>query len=72
MLVIQEGGYNVELLGQHASGVVTALINGPDKEGKVVMKPTECDIELGIKSIEDVDASKCQDWALKNIQETRN
>lgn len=30
ILVVQEGGYNVEYLGQHASGVVQALLNGPD------------------------------------------
>jgi hypothetical protein len=43
LLVIQEGGYNVELLGQHASGVVTSLINGPDEgqeRPRVAMEPT--------------------------------
>lgn len=29
ILVIQEGGYNVDYLGQHASGVARALIEGP-------------------------------------------
>lgn len=29
ILVVQEGGYNVDFLGQHASGVVRALIAGP-------------------------------------------
>ena len=29
LLVVQEGGYNIDLLGQHASGVVRALVAGP-------------------------------------------
>ena len=65
----------MELLGQHASGVVTSLINGPDERQqsqRVAMVPTQCDAELGVRSIEDIDASRCQDWALKNIEETRN
>lgn len=31
ILVVQEGGYNVDYLGQHASGVVRALLNGPEQ-----------------------------------------
>ena len=74
VLVIQEGGYNVEFLGQHASGVATSLINGPKEQERprVAMEPTACDIELGVRSIKDVDVSGCQEWALKNIEETRN
>ena len=34
MVVIQEGGYNTNFLGQHASGVVKALMDlKPDEYG---------------------------------------
>ena len=33
VLVVQEGGYNIDFLGMHASGVVNALIYGPAPDG---------------------------------------
>ena len=48
MVVIQEGGYNTDFLGQHASGVVKALL-------KIIPEsPTQADIDAGITSIEDI------------------
>ena len=36
MLVVLEGGYNTDYLGQHASGVVKALLDvSPEDYGKL-------------------------------------
>lgn len=44
VLVVQEGGYNLELLGQHASGVVRALIRGQEpSNSQVQYEPTPSD-----------------------------
>ena len=71
VLVIQEGGYNLDFIGQHASGVARALINGPysDKSQAIVKteQATPCDLEIGVKSLSDINSAECVDWALKNI-----
>ena len=85
LLVVQEGGYNVDFLGQHSQGVVSALIRGPDEimesNGSNGLKSpqksnqwitsTEADRDVGITQISQIDASKCKEWALKNIEQTR-
>ena len=56
VLVVQEGGYNLELLGQHASGVVRALIRGTEpSSSQVEYEPTPADLEVGVKSFDDID-----------------
>ena len=69
VLVVQEGGYNVDLLGQHASGVVNALLHGPDTN-HWELEPTETDLEVGVKSFKDINPDQCKPWALQNIKET--
>jgi len=68
VLVIQEGGYNVDLLGQHASGVVRALLHGTSPMEDFQPEPTPSDEELGLSQISDIKASDCKPWALADIQ----
>lgn len=82
ILVVQEGGYNVDFLGMHASGVVSALIRGPGKaalaqsngknsqqqEDYSWIQSTEADHDVGINSISQIDASKAKAWAIKNVE----
>lgn len=86
LLVVQEGGYNVDFLGQHASGMVSALIKGTDKDGLLQssngkngqkqedyswIHSTEADHDVGINSISQIDPSKAKAWAVKNVEETK-
>jgi len=64
VLVCQEGGYNTDYLGQHASGVVRALL-GEEFE------TTKADLDAGFKKVDDVTTDKCLDWAVKNVDETK-
>ena len=67
MAVIQEGGYNLDYLGQHASGVMNALLHhGEEFEPE----PTPADKDVGANSLEDIDASEAHDWAIADIQTT--
>lgn len=50
VLVIQEGGYNVDYLGQHASGVARALIEGPECDLSK-LEPVQADIDAKIGSV---------------------
>jgi len=61
---VQEGGYNVDYLGQHASGVVQALKAGPakelgaeDTEETFVMKPEPADEDAKVRTLMDIDGS---------------
>ena len=63
VLVVQEGGYNVELIGQHASGVVNALAHGKGTWNSFKPEPTETDIEMGYSCIEDIKKENCKEWA---------
>lgn len=58
VLAVQEGGYNVEYLGQHASGVVQAL----EHFGEEAYSPpaTPADKDVGISSVDEIDASQCK------------
>ena len=67
MLVIQEGGYNVDYLGQHASGVARALISGPNMGDQ---EPTPADKDAGVSCMQDIDSAKCKEWALIDIEKT--
>lgn len=66
VLVVQEGGYNIDYLGQHASGVV----NGIFSSEPLIPSPADNDAGL-IKSIEEVDVSRVKDWARANVEQTR-
>jgi hypothetical protein len=57
----------LDYLGQHASGVVRALINGTEEEKIVPIVATPADIAVGVNSLDDIDSSKCKEWALKDI-----
>lgn len=86
ILVVQEGGYNVDFLGMHASGVVSALVRGPGedelaqnngkngrpREDYSWIQSTEADRDVGISSISQIDASKAKAWAIKNVEETKS
>jgi len=68
LLVVQEGGYNIDYLGQHASGVVNGLFSGAE-----TLKPTPADLDGGLNKslIEEVDISGVKDWAKGNVETTR-
>lgn len=69
----------MEYLGQHASGVVKALIAGPsdhdnmkDIQKHLQMDPTPADTDAGVTSMASIDSEKCKAWAAANVQETMN
>ena len=70
LLVIQEGGYNIEYLGQHASGVVNGL-----QAYSSPISPTPADIDGGLEAgktfDEQVDPQFAKEWAKANVEETR-
>lgn len=47
VIVVQEGGYNTDYLGQHASGVVKALLGHENYED-----PTKADSDAGFTSLD--------------------
>ena len=66
LLVCQEGGYNTDFLGQHASGVVKALLNMRYEE------LTQADIDAGFGSLEELlNGKECLHWAKNDVEETR-
>ena len=66
LLVCQEGGYNTDFLGQHASGVAKALL------GKEFDTPTQADIDAGFNSFDDLlNGKECLPWAKNDVEETR-
>jgi acetoin utilization deacetylase AcuC-like enzyme len=65
LLVCQEGGYNTDFLGQHASGVVSALL------GEQFIEPTQADIDAGFTKLDEIKEGKPVEWAVKNVEETR-
>ncbi len=68
LLVVQEGGYNIDYLGQHASGVVNGIILSSSE----TLVPTKADQDGGLfKSIDEVDKNKVKDWAKGNVEQTR-
>eukprot|EP00347_Sterkiella_histriomuscorum_P006078 403354151 len=67
LLVVQEGGYNVNYLGQHAQGVVNGLLG--NELNKVV---TQADRDSGITTIQEVDIKQANDYAIGNVELTRN
>lgn len=48
--MIQEGGYNIDYLGQHASGVARALIEGPEYDINN-LEPVQADLDVNINKI---------------------
>ncbi|CDW72549.1 histone deacetylase hda1 [Stylonychia lemnae] len=66
LLVVQEGGYNIDYLGQHAQGVTNGLLG--NEINKVV---TQADKDFGISTIEEVDIQKANDYAIENVELTR-
>ena len=68
MLVVLEGGYNTDYLGQHASGVAKALLNIKAKEyGEL----PQADVDAGFASVNDIKAALAADWAKENVAETK-
>lgn len=47
VVAVQEGGYNTDYIGQHASGVVKALLRQEDYG-----EPTQADIDAGYTDLE--------------------
>jgi hypothetical protein len=35
------------------------------------IEPTPADHDVGVKTLQDIDSSKCMEWALKDIEKTR-
>lgn len=75
VLVVQEGGYNVDLMGEHSSGVVKSLILGDYQLGRqgpcdLAFSPTPSDLDVGIKSIDEIAGTTKLDWAVEDINET--
>lgn len=54
VLVVQEGGYNVDLMGQHAFGLVRALLHGNEDISTFQLEPTPTDLEMGISCFDDI------------------
>ena len=74
VLVVQEGGYNIDYLGQHASGIVNALLHTTAhsiSDSLPHLTPTPADLDVGIKSVTQVEAAKAKEWAVRNVEETR-
>ena len=68
MLVVLEGGYNTDYLGQHASGVVKALLEvSPENYGKL----PQADIDAGFSSVNEINSALAKDWAKENVAETK-
>ena len=68
MIVVLEGGYNTKYLGQHASGVVKALL---DVEPKDYGQPKQADLDAGFKCPDDVKGELAQDWAKENVMDVK-
>jgi acetoin utilization deacetylase AcuC-like enzyme len=68
LLVVQEGGYNIDYLGQHASGVVQGLLGKPE-----TLTPTKADLDGGLKLTltEEIYIKAAKDWAKENVETTR-
>ena len=49
VVVVQEGGYNTDFLGQHASGVAKALLGFEDYG-----EPTQADRDAGFTELEQI------------------
>ena len=66
VVVMQEGGYNTDFLGQHASGVVKALI-GHESYGEL----TQADVDVGFSGLDEIRGENAKQWAKDNVEETR-
>jgi histone deacetylase 6 len=66
LLVCQEGGYNTDFLGQHASGVVKALLHLADYG-----ETTQADRDGGFHKVDEIDSSKCTKQAFDDVEKTR-
>ena len=67
VLVVQEGGYNVDYLGQHAEGVMRALLK------KEMSELTQADRDAGLKEgISEVQSNDAKEWAKEDVEKTRN
>ena len=60
MVVVLEGGYNTDYLGQHASGVIKAL---QDVEPEDYGPPTQADKDAGFESVEDINGEAAEEYA---------
>ena len=65
MVVVLEGGYNTKYLGIHASAVVSALL---DLE---LPKLPSSVRHNRIKAVSDIDPSQAKDWAIEDVQDTK-
>ena len=62
---MQEGGYNTDYIGQHASGVAKALI-GQEEYGE----PTQADRDAGFTELEKIKSEDARQWAKDDVAET--
>ena len=67
MVVVLEGGYNTDFLGQHASGVVNALLDVKPSD----MEATQADKDAEIKQLDIINGEFAKDWAKKDVEETK-
>ena len=67
MVVVLEGGYNTDYLGQHASGVVKAL---KDVQPADYGEPLPADEDAGFASIDDIDGDKAEEYAKEDVATT--
>ena len=68
MVVVLEGGYNTDYLGQHASGVIKAL---QDVEPEDYGPPTQADKDAGFESVEDINGEAAEEYAKQDVSETK-
>ena len=64
MVVVLEGGYNTDYLGQHASGVVKALKDADYGE------PLQADTDAGFASVDDIDGKEAMEYAKDDVKVT--
>ena len=66
LLVVQEGGYNIDFLGQHGQGVVNGLL-GKELNSAI----TQADRDGGVSSLDDIDKAMANSFAVENVESTR-
>ena len=68
MVVVLEGGYNTDYLGEHASGVIKAL---QDVEPCDYGEPLQADKDAGFECIDDINGDTAEEYAKLDVAETK-
>ena len=72
ILVVQEGGYNTDLMKYHAYGVVKGLLTKEGDDLQAAFGPaTPADELAGISTIGEIDACLANAQAVKNVEEVK-